>query len=393
MPVKLWTNSGDSHVLEPKDLWTNRLPAELAQRMPRSELIDERTELIHVDGRTLQRTRPANAVLDEEFVRSIGRADVGMTAGDLNRPPGAFDVRYRLQDLDQEGVWGELVYPSIGLWAGLIQDPMLYREGVRVFNDWLKEEFLNVTPRVVPAAEISILSVADAVAEALRAAELGFRAINLPSALERDRPNWNDRSWEPLWDAAEETGMVLAVHVGSDAKSPDHPDNRPFRGPGGALMNYVESSYSGQRMATLLVASGVLDRRPNLRLLISEGGATWVPFIADRIEEGYRQHRLWVRPQLSRPPREIVYEQVYASFQHDRSAVRACTAVGYQNVMFGSDYPHVEGTFGHTQKTLHELFDDVDDDTTYRVTRGAFLDLFPSVGNPPRQTQETRSAG
>ena len=126
-------------MLEPKDLWTTRLPADLAGRMPRSELIDERTEQIHVDGRTFQRTRPANAVLDEEFVRSIGRAGVGMTAGDLNRPPGAFDVRIRLQDLDDEGVWGELVYPSIGLWAGLIQDPVLYREGVKVFNDWLKE--------------------------------------------------------------------------------------------------------------------------------------------------------------------------------------------------------------------------------------------------------------
>jgi predicted TIM-barrel fold metal-dependent hydrolase len=158
-------------------------------------------------------------------------------------------------------------------------------------------------------------------------------------------------------------------------------------------MKYVESSYSGQRMATMLVASGVLDRHPNLRLLISEGGATWVPFIADRIEEGYRQHRLWVRPTLSRPPREIVYEQVYASFQHDRTAVPACTAVGYQNVMFGTDYPHIEGTFGHTQKTLHELFDDIDDHTTDRITRGAFLDLFPSVGEPPPQTQESVSGG
>ena len=74
-------------------------------------------------------------------------------------------------------------------------------------------------------------------------------------------------------------------------------------------------------MATTMVASGVLDRHPRLRLLVSEGGATWVPFIADRIEEGYRQHGLWVRPDLSRPPREIVYEQVYASFQHDKSAL------------------------------------------------------------------------
>jgi hypothetical protein len=51
--------------------------------------------------------------------------------------------------------------------------------------------------------------------------------------------------------------------------------------------------------------------------------------------------------------------------------------------MWGSDYPHIEGTFGHSQKTLHELFDDVDPEVSYRVRQGAFLELFPHVGPPP----------
>ena len=72
-----------------------------------------------------------------------------------------------------------------------------------------------------------------------------------------------------------------------------------------------------------------------------------------------------------------------ASFQHDETAVAAVTAMGYQNVMFGSDYPHMEGTYGHTQETPHGLLDDVDDATRYRITCGAFLDLFPEVGPPP----------
>ena len=74
---------------------------------------------------------------------------------------------------------------------------------------------------------------------------------------------------------------------------------------------------------------------------------------------------------------------MYASFQHDETAVAAMTAMGYRNVMWGSDYPHLEGTFGHTQETLHDLFDGVDEATRYRITVGAFLDLFPEVGPPP----------
>ena len=86
---------------------------------------------------------------------------------------------------------------------------------------------------------------------------------------------------------------------------------------------------------------------------------------------------------LSKPPSEYLYEQVYASFQHDASGVAANWAMGWRNVMWGSDYPHFEGTFGHTQKTLHELFDGVDPDVSHRIRIGAFQELFPHVPAPP----------
>ena len=387
--MKIWANSGDSHVMEPPDLWQQRLPADLAARMPRSEKLDDRHELLHVDGRTYKRRLQWNPEITEEDLIAGGQLargrEPGMRALDFFiRPPGAWDLQVRLEDLDGEGIWAEIVYPSLGLWTGLITDPHLYREGVRVFNDWLKETFLDVTDRCVPAAEISTVSVEDAVAETIRVAEMGFKAINLPALLDSDViKGWNYDIWEPLWTTAEDLGLVLASHIGSEAKDPEGTMHQAFRGPGGAVLNYVESAFGGLRLATMLVASGVLDRHPDLRLLVSEGGATWLPYVADRMEESYRQQGPWVLPKLSRSPGEIMREQVYASFQHDKSAVYAHTAMGFQNVMWGSDYPHMEGTFGHTQKTLHELFDDVDDAARERITRGAFLELFPHVGDPP----------
>ena len=79
-------------------------------------------------------------------------------------------------------------------------------------------------------------------------------------------------------------------------------------------------------------------------------------------------------------------EQVYASFQHDETAVPAYTGMGFTNILFGTDYPHIEGTFPHTQKVLHEILDGVDDDVSYRIRLGAFLELFPSVGEPAALT-------
>jgi hypothetical protein len=73
---------------------------------------------------------------------------------------------------------------------------------------------------------------------------------------------------------------------------------------------------------------------------------------------------------------------VYASFQHDESAPAANWAMGYKNVLFGSDYPHLEGTYGHTQETLQQLVDGLEPDVTQRILRGAFEELFPHVSSP-----------
>jgi predicted TIM-barrel fold metal-dependent hydrolase len=372
--VKIWANSGDSHYFEPDDLYTGRLPADLAERMPRSvKSEDGSSETIYVDGRSFTRAMPR--------IQTI-KGKKGITLTEALRAPGAYDMPVRRQDLDNEGVWAELVYPSVGLWNSMIRDPALAREAVKVANDWAAEIQQENIRHVMPA-QISPLDVDDAVAEVLRAASLGLKAVNLPCDTPADTPDFNRPYWEPLWDVMDETGMVIAVHTGAGSD-----EAVKFRGPGAGTVNYLWASYSGMTMAAFMVASGVLDRHPNLRLVISEAGATWVPFVGDRLNEAYRQHSDFIKDNLTRLPKEIMYDQVYASFQHDESAVPALTAMGYDNVMWGSDYPHIEGTFGHTQKTLHELFDDQPDEVRHRITQGAFLELFPHVGKPPLEGVE-----
>jgi len=369
---KIWTHSGDSHFLEPPDIWHQILPEKEADRMPRTELIGENEELVSVDGKTFRRQLPKIAK---------AKSATGETIGEMShRPPGARDVRLRLQDLDQEGVWGEVVYASIGLWCSLIEDRKLIRDAARAENEWLVSEIQGAAPdRLVCAALMPLLDAGDAVAEAKHAAEIGLKLISLPTGTPPGTRSWNDDMWEPLWAQCEEAGLVVGFHIGTDGGD----QSAMFRGPGGAILNYVETTYGGQRVANMMVSGGALDRHPDLKVLVSEGGATWVPFLGDRMNEAYRQHGMFVRPQLSRLPKEILYRQVYASFQHDETAPAAMWAMGFRNIMFGSDYPHLEGTFGHTQKTLHELFDDVAPEVRERITTGTFEELFPHVSSPP----------
>ena len=369
---KIWTHSGDSHFLEPADLWHQIMPKALADRMPQTKMISDDEELVTVDGKSFTRTVPRIFT---------AKGSTGETIAEMSsRPPGSRDVNLRLHDLDQEGVWAEVMYQSIGLWSSLIEDPELIRIAARAENEWLASEIQAIAPgRLVPAALMPMLQVEDAVAECEHAAEVGLHLISLPTGNPPGTKDYNDMSWEPLWAAAEATGMVVGFHIGTDGGD----QSAKFRGPGGAILNYVETTYGGQYSVMKLIASGALERHPDLRVLVSEGGATWVPFIGDRMNEAYRQHHMFVRPQLQKLPKEYLYRQVYASFQHDESAPAAMSAMGYQNVMFGSDYPHLEGTYGHTQKTLHELFDDVSPEVRQRITRGAFEELFPHVSAPP----------
>lgn len=374
MASKIWTNSGDSHFLEPADLWEQRLPKALADLTPKSEKdADGEYETVHVDGQSFRRKLPTSAAV--EFLEETRKAQ------------GIRDARARLKDLDDEGVWGEVIFPSLGMWASTFRTPELLKACMRASNEWALEEIAAVSDRYVVTAQVSTLIVADAVAELEWAAEQGFAAVFLPTTPHPSAPDWHMPDWEPFWDAAERARMVLAFHIGTDPVDMTAGGaGVVYRGPGGAVMNYAETTFSGQRAAMKLVASGALDRHPELKVLISEGGATWIPFLGDRMLEGYRQHSKMVRPKLKRDPKETLMTQVYASFQHDETAVAAFDAMGYRNVMFGSDYPHMEGTFGHTQETLKTLFDGVSDETRLRITQGAFFELFSQV--PPCPADE-----
>ena len=375
--TKLWANSGDSHFIEPDDLWSKELPKSLADLVPRSVKDEDGLwETVYVDGQSFRRRLPKMTASAKEFIE-----------GSSNRAPGFKDFSKRIADQDAEGVWSELVFPSLGMWAASFKTRELLKETARITNDFSASEIMTLSPRLLPTAQISTLDVNDAIEEMQRCAGLGFKSVFFTISPHPMQQDWHYDYWNPLWAAMEEANMVIAFHIGTVPidMAAGEVIGVTYRGPGGAVMNYTETTFSGQRAVMKMVASGALDRHPDLKVIVSEGGATWVPFLADRMEEGYRQHHMAVRPKLNRTPREILYSQVYASFQHDPTAVAAAAYMGYDKVMWGSDYPHLEGTYGHTQDTLHGLFDGIDPKLSERIRFGAFEELFPSAPKAPSE--------
>lgn len=378
--TKIWANSGDSHILEPEDIWQQILPKDLADRMPRTEQT-ESEETIYVDGqafgpRPLPRMGSISGELRGEQVENLTLNEIS------HRPPGSRDVRARLKDLDQEGIWGEVVYPSLGMWDYLVTDPELAKTSFRAMNDWKLAEVQNVAPdRLVVTASVPLQNLEAAVDEVYHCAEIGYHAVFVPLSVPYECPDWNyPDHWDPLWSAFEETGLIPAAHLGGEGGPMG--GMTLYRGPGKVVLNYAETAFGPQRFASKLVASGTFERHPKLRVLLAESGAGWVPVLGDRLNEGYRQHGLFSKTKLAEPPKDTLMRHIYCSFQHDVTAIQAMEQ-GYTNVLWGSDYPHLEGTFGHTQETLRELLFDVEPSIRERVLYGTFRELFPHVSEPP----------
>jgi predicted TIM-barrel fold metal-dependent hydrolase len=301
---------------------------------------------------------------DDQFIK---RDPLDFTAA--IRPPGANDPTARIEDLEREGIWGEVLYPSMGLWIYLTADAELAMACARIYNDWILDRFVKVSPRFVGVALLPLADVGDAVAELDRAAGLGFRAVCLPCTPPGGL-RYNDPALDPLWSALAESDVRACFHVGTG----DSPIVE--RAAGAAVINYVETFYPPQRAVSYLIAGGVLERFPTLHTVFVEGGASWLPALMERMDEGFKQHAMFVNPKLSMLPSEYVVRQVHATFQHDRALLSTLDITGPGAVMWGSDYPHLEGTWPKSREVLDEIFAGTPDDVRRAVTHDNVANLF-----------------
>jgi hypothetical protein len=144
MDKLIWTNSGDSHAIEPPNLYRANMPAHLAERMPRSEFVDGEI-ITYIDGKVIKHRAPGGANL--QMMEAM-------------RAQGGTDNSKRMQDLDEQGVWGEVVFPSLGLWYGELESPDLAQAAAEVLNDWVADEIMALAPdRLVPCATLPLQSI------------------------------------------------------------------------------------------------------------------------------------------------------------------------------------------------------------------------------------------
>jgi predicted TIM-barrel fold metal-dependent hydrolase len=340
--------SADSHVMEPLDLWTAHLPPRLRDKGPRIEVNGDVSCMMVEDTIVLRSVRsPASDGSDDD--------------GRDGRPTGQSDPTARLADLDRDGVWGDVIYPNLATFCVYrITDPELQVASCRLYNDWLAERFVDASPRFCPVALLPPLDVSAAVEELRRTRQRGFRAVLLP--VHMDARPYNSPGYEPLWSEAEALGVPLTFHAGSGR------DQRPAHGPGGAVINYVVTVGAGpMETVAYLTGSGVLARHPDLRVTMVECGTGWLAWVLHAMDDAYREHFRFAEPKLDLLPSEYFRRQGSVTFQNDPVGFHNIRFTGDTCLMWGSDYPHSEGTWPESHRYLAEQLAGIPDDTVERV--------------------------
>lgn len=344
--------SSDSHVIEPPDLWVERLPAGLRDRAPRV-VSEAEGDYWYVDG------LPSNSFAggaqagqrfeDPSALRSAARFDEVM--------PGAYLPAEHLVDNLLDGIAGSVLYPTEGLLLFGVADVPFLHALCQAYNDWIAEFCAHDPARLKGVAMVPLDEVDWAVAELERARALGLAGAMIPVApLPQD--SYGQPHQERFWAAAADLGLPLSLHIGTNRGGLAKPGE--FRS---VSPSAVVNADHWVRMALAdLILSGVFERHECLRVGTVEHELGWIPFFLDRLDYTYTQraHRPgWHRFASGPLPSDFFRRNVFASFQEDARGVADRDLIGLGGLMFGSDYPHTESTFPRTRDVVSTMLDGV----------------------------------
>jgi predicted TIM-barrel fold metal-dependent hydrolase len=392
-PDNLLVVDADTHFSEPWDLWTSRATAKYRDRVPQ----------VHIDPAI---NRPAWYVEGDRRLLAAGGGsvinrdgtkepfwDIDIVAGKIasDMHPGSFEVEPRLDVMDEQGVWAQVVYPNaIGFAAGKIlqlPDRELSTTIVRIYNDALAEWQAASGRRLLPQAMVPFWDMDALLAELDRIVyELDLTGITMSGEpFNGGLPDLADPHWDPFYEAITDLGLPINIHVGSGGGSidtyfskvwPSQDKHRRY------VLGCIQLELANSNFLSNLVTSDVLVRWPELKFVSVESGIGWIPYVLERADFQLREFEI-DDAGLDRPPAiDLFHQSVYACFWFEKSAPRhLLDTLGADNVMFESDFPHPTCLYPNPVEHALRQLEDQDDEVVRKVMGGNAAKLY-SITRP-----------
>lgn len=325
-PAGVQIISSDDHNMEIDHLFEERLPAKWKDKAP----------VFYRDGNRL-------------VFQADGRDLIPKGVGDdiIMGLSGQFDLDAKIKDLDAENISACVVFHGMFQALNGLQDAELYWACVDVYNEWLIDYLKPHADRMVGVAILPAFHRPDAAHDYMQKLKaLGYKAVQMPHSPRGVR--WNSKEMYPLWSAIEASGMPLSFHAGA------YPH---FVGNGSLGANLTANLCPYRNLLGALVFSGALDLHPQLKIVFHEGGGAWAAQALTDMDFIVANFGPRLKPKLGLKPSAYWRRQCHASFMVDPIALRLVDVIGEDNILWCSDYPHAEGTWGYTGELLKQCYE------------------------------------
>ena len=376
--------SADSHVNEPPAAW-ERVQKEYGERAPKvvkdppgvakgTWLITEGLPPIGCShfsiGRVVEKSKGISQVDVENHFAAI-RFNESFRYEDH---PGSWQPAVRVKEQDRDGVEAEVLFSSWARIFYVLTDAAFQRACFRSYNFWLHDFCQQSPKRLIGIPLLSIIDPEQAAKDIHEYAEMGFKGVQIPPGIKGDA--YYNPIYQPIWNAAEETGMLMVIHSGQLQ--------------GGASRRWFEKlnsadewpgffQHSRQTVIKTVIGqmifSGLFDRHPKLKVICTEFEAGWVGIIVQQVDYQYGPKKTAHGTQLGDdlrlqlPPSEYFNRNLWFTFMDDRAAVLTTPIYGEDNFMWASDYPHAACTWPYSHQIAEKTFAGASDVTKRKLCR------------------------
>lgn len=370
--------SADDHLVEPAHMFVGRLPSALADRAPRVVTDSDGIEAWELEGRRHPQIG-LNAVVGRpkhEWSMEPARFD------EMRR--GCWDPVARLADMDVDGVWASLCYPSLiagfaGSMFSQTSDVDLGRACMRAWNDWHLDEWVATAPERFIPVQLPWLRDPQVAADDVRVnAARGFKAVSfLENPVDLGLPSLHTGHWDPFLAACEETGTVVCLHCASSGWSAS-------RSPG-APLELLTSLFPVNALVTAAdwLWSGVPTRFPRLRICLAESGIDWVPMLLHRIDyvmdHSATGQGAWADDVH---PSDVLRRNFWFSVIDITSVMELRHEIGVAHIVLESDYPHADSTWPDTSSRAARALADLPADEVEQICWRNASELFAHAAPP-----------
>ncbi len=368
--------SSDSHVVEPGDLWLEQLPPRLRDRAPRA-VQDPGNHYWYFEapeiGRGVNLTLSRNAGMTQGEVDALLASDPDAWVG----ATGGHDPVTRLADLWADGTVADVVYPTAGLSLLQYDDVELQLACIQVYNDWLAEFCAADPDRIIGVAMVPTWDIDVGVAELNRCGDMGLRGAIIWSSPPATREySFFSTRYETLWAAAAERSIPVSIHILAGHQT---------RGIGQYGVTVEGTYYFGitsrdelAHTVAELIAAGVFERHPDLRIVAAEGGIDYAARLEQRLDVTYSGAWSRIDDTLTMTPSEYFRRNVYLTYIEDPIGLNNLRFTGCDHFMWSSDYPHGAATWPRSYEMITKEFDDagVSEDDRRKLTLTNVAELY-----------------